>query len=208
MDTLRHHIDIHSSTILSDIALKIQKPLEEIKRIQKYKQENKSSDYANLDEILLEKSEIIESLIQEMVKIEKEKTIEIKINDSLQFPELINKYRDKSVTLFKEDIEWLIELEAVALENIFLVKLDLHLFLSKLYMSERTFFRKVKELTCLTPKKYFSTLKLYYAKRLMENKEYKSVNQVAYIIGHKDHSYFSQLIINEFKKTPSQILNK
>ena len=206
MENLNTHIDIHSTTILSDIASKIQKPLAEIKRIQEYKQANRSTDYANLDEVLLENSEVIEKLIAEMVKIEKEKKVEIKINDSLQFPELINKYRDKSVVLFKEDVEWLIELETLFIENISLKKFDLHLFLSKLYMSERTFFRKVKALTGITPKKYFSTLKLYYAKRLMEKREIKSVNQVVCKIGFNDHSYFTNIFIKEFGNAPSGIL--
>ena len=191
MENLNTHIDIHSTTILSDIALKIQKPLAEIKRIQEYKQANRSTDYANLDEVLLENSEVIEKLIAEMVKIEKEKKVEIKINDSLQFPELINKYRDRSVVLFKEDVEWLIEIETLLIEHISLKKFDLHLFLSKLYMSERTFFRKVKALTGITPKKYYSLLKLYYAKSLLEKRKIKNINQVAYTVGVEDQSYFT-----------------
>ncbi len=207
MENLNTHIDIHSTTILSDIASKIQKPLAEIKRIQEYKQANRSTDYANLDEVLLENSEVIEKLIAEMVKIEKEKKVEIKINDSLQFPELINKYRDRSVVLFKEDVEWLIELETLFIDNISLKKFDLHLFLSKLYMSERTFFRKVKALTGITPKKYYSLLKLYYAKRLLVNKEIKNINQVAYKVGVEDQSYFTNKFYMEFDKTPRMFLS-
>jgi len=206
METLKQQIDIHSSTILSDIALQIQKPLLEIKRIQAYKQANDSISYQNLNEVVLQNSEAIEKLITEMIKIETEKQIEIKINDSLQFPELINKYRDKSVVLFKEDIEWLINLESLFIEHVSLKKFDLQLFLSKLFMSERSFFRKVKGLTGLTPNKYFSTLKLFYAKQLFKNKEYKSVNQVVSRIGCKDHSYFTNKFTSEFAQTPREVM--
>jgi len=206
METLKQQIDIHSSTILSDIALQIQKPLLEIKRIQAYKQANDSISYQNLNEVVLQNSEAIEKLIAEMIKIETEKQIEIKINDSLQFPELINKYRDKSVVLFKEDIEWLINLESLFIEHVSLKKFDLQLFLSKLFMSERSFFRKVKGLTGLTPNKYFSTLKLFYAKQLFKNKEYKSVNQVVSRIGCKDHSYFTNKFTSEFAQTPREVM--
>ena len=206
METLKQQIDIHSTTILSDIAMQIQKPLLEIKRIQEYKQANDSISYQNLNEVVLQNSEAIEKLIAEMIKIETEKQIEIKINDSLQFPELINKYRDKSVVLFKEDIEWLINLESLFIEHVSLKKFDLQLFLSKLFMSERSFFRKVKGLTGLTPNKYFSTLKLFYAKQLFKNKEYKSVNQVVSRIGCKDHSYFTNKFTSEFAQTPREVM--
>lgn len=206
METLKQQIDIHSSTILSDIALQIQKPLLEIKRIQEYKQANDSISYQNLNEVVLQNSEAIEKLIAEMIKIEKEKQIEIKINDSLQFPELINKYRDKSVVLFKEDIEWLISLESLFIENVSLKKFDLQLFLSKLFMSERSFFRKVKKLTGITPYRYFSRIKLYLAKQLLANLRFKSIRQVAISVGITDHAYFSKLFKIEFGCKPGHSL--
>jgi len=206
METLKQQIDIHSSTILSDIALQIQKPLLEIKRIQEYKQANDSISYQNLNEVVLQNSEAIEKLITEMIKIETEKQIEIKINDSLQFPELINKYRDKSVVLFKEDIEWLISLESLFIENVSLKKFDLQLFLSKLFMSERSFFRKVKCLTGLTPNKYFKKIKLYKAENMIKNKSNKQIVQIAFSVGILDQSYFTSLFINEFGLTPSSVL--
>lgn len=203
METLNNQIDIHSTTILSDIALQIQKPLLEIKRIQEYKQANNSISHQNLNEVILQNSEAIEKLIAEMIKIEKEKQIEIKINDSLQFPELINKYRDKSVVLFKEDIEWLISLESLFIEHIYLNKFDLQLFLSKIYMSERTFFRKVKNLTGLTPNKYFIKIKMYKAEKVIRHKSNKQIHQLALSVGILDQSYFTSLFVKEFEKTPS-----
>jgi len=203
METLKQQIDIHSTTILSDIAMQIQKPLLEIKRIQEYKQANDSISHQNLNEVVLQNSEAIENLISEMIKIEKEKQIEIKINDSLQFPELINKYRDKSVTLFKEDIEWLISLESLFIEHISLVKFDLQLFLSKMFMSERSFFRKVKHLTGLTPSKYFTKIKLYLGQSVILKKESGSISNVSNLIGFSNQSYFSKLFLKEFGFSPS-----
>jgi len=208
MKTLQHHIDISSSTILSDIALKIKKPLDEIKRIQEMKQVNNSIELNNLNEVVLQNSETIELLIEEMLKIEKEKKIEIKINDSLQFPELINKYRDKSVVLFKEDIEWLISLERIFIENISSTKFNLHYFLSNLYISERTFFRKVRNLTGLTPAKYFSKIKLYMGRYLILNRESGSISNISILVGLSDQSYFSKLFLSEFSCTPTTIKNK
>jgi AraC-like DNA-binding protein len=208
MEKLNHQIDIHSTTILSDIAMQIQKPLLEIKRIQEYRSANHQTDYANLNEVVLQNSEAIENLIAEMIKIEKEKQIEIKINDSLQFPELINKYRDKSVVLFKEDVEWLISLETLFIEHISLKKFDLQLFLSKLFMSERSFFRKVKLNTGLTPYKYFSKIKLHYAKYLIEKKECKSINMISEKVGINDQSYFTHKFSKLFHLTPRQIMDQ
>jgi len=206
METLRHHIDISSSTILSDIALKIRKPLDEIKRIQEMKQVNNSIELNNLNEVVLQNSETIELLIAEMLKIEKEKKIEIKINDSLQFPELINKYRDKSIVLFKEDIEWLIRLEALILSNCDCIKFNLQIYLPEFLISERTFFRKIRQLTGLTPVKYFSKIKLFKARKLLIDNDSRNIYSIALRVGMPDQSYFTSKFKSEFGATPNSLI--
>ena len=70
-------------------------------------------------------------------------------------------------------------------------------------MDRKTLYKKVKINTGLTPTQYIKTLRLKLAKDLLENREYKTVKEIAKQVGFKKTAYFSNLFKEEYGKSPS-----
>ena len=75
-----------------------------------------------------------------------------------------------------------------------------------LYMSRTKLFRRIKQLTGLTPNQYLREVRLNEAKTLLETKRSTSVKATALSIGFRDISYFSKLYKERFGKLPSAYL--
>lgn len=217
-------IDWQSQRVLSQIADEINKPLTEIIRLIQYlKSKPDATDHETqrLSSIMLESSEQIESLIEDLLKIEQNKKIEILVHDKFKYPNLY-KFNDVRINtsnnlitqltetpenrISKADLEWLIQLETTILENIDSYSLCVPWLAGELAVSERQIFRKIEKFTGLTPNKYLRNLKLYFAKELLENYTYSTVNEVASAVGLKDPHYFSRLYKKEFGRKPKDYL--
>jgi AraC-like DNA-binding protein len=217
-------IDWDSQRVLSQIADEINKPLTEIIRLIEYlrtKPNATEQETKRLSSIMLESSEQIESLIEHILKIEQNKKIEILVHDKFKYPDLyrfdevkinssnnlmthLNETSENRIS--KADLEWLIQLETTILENIDSYSLCVPWLAGQLAVSERQIFRKIEKFTGLTPNKYIRNLKLHFAKELLENYTYSTVNEVACGIGMKDPHYFSSLYKKEFGKKPKEYL--
>ncbi len=217
-------IDWESQRVLSQIADEINKPLTEIIRLIQYlrsKPDTTDHETQRLSSIMLESSEQIESLIEDILKIEQNKKIEILVHDKFKYPSLY-KFNEVKINasnnlmthlketpgnrISKADLDWLIQLETTILENIDSYSLCVSWLAGELAVSERQIFRKIEKFTGLTPNKYIRNLKLYFAKELLENYTYSTVNEVASAIGLKDPHYFSSLYKKEFGKKPKEYL--
>ena len=216
-------IDWESQKVLSQIADEINKPLTEMIRLIQYlrtKPNTSDQEAKRLSTIMLESSEQIESLIADIVRIEQNNRIEILIHDKFKYPNLyifnnvalptnnlvdqVNQAAENKVS--KADLEWLMQLEATIIENIDSHTLSVPWLAGQLAISERQIFRKIEKFTGLTPNKYIRNLKLHFAKELLENYTYSTVNEVASAIGMKDPHYFSNLYKKEFGKKPKAYL--
>lgn len=217
-------IDWDSQKVLSQIADEINKPLMEIIRLIEYlrtKPNTTEQETKRLSSIMLESSEQIESLIEDLLKIEQNKKIEILVHDKFRYPSFYN-FNDVSISssnnlktqlkessnnrISKSDLEWLIKLETTILENIDSYALCVPWLAGQLAVSERQIFRKIEKFTGLTPNKYIRNLKLYKAKELLEDYTFSTVNEVASAVGLKDPHYFSNLFKKEFGKKPKEYL--
>ena len=217
-------IDWGSQKVLSQIADEINKPLAEMVRLIQYlqsKPDTTDQETKRLSSIMLESSEQIESLIENILKVEENKRIEILVHDKFKYPDLykfnqtninpsnnlINHlHKDSNNRISKSDLEWLIQLESKVLENIDFYGLCVPWLAGQLAISERQIFRKIEKFTGLTPNKYIRNLKLYKAKELLENYTFSTVNEVACAVGLKDPHYFSNLYKKEFGKKPKDYL--
>lgn len=65
---------------------------------------------------------------------------------------------------------------------------------------------KVQELTGFTVGKYVRELRLWEARRMLEEGDYGSVKAVSLSVGFKDTKYFSRIFKNRFGKNPSEFL--
>jgi len=217
-------IDWESQRVLSQIADGINKPLTEIVRLiqhLKSKPDATNHETQRLSSIMLESSEQIESLIEDILRIEQNKKIEILVHDKFKYPNLY-KFNDVKINasnnlinqlketpesrVSKADLEWLIQLETTILKNIDSYSLCVPWLAGELAVSERQIFRKIEKFTGLTPNKYIRNLKLCFAKELLENYTYSTVNEVASAVGLKDPHYFSSLYKKEFGKKPKEYL--
>ncbi|PCJ30114.1 MAG: hypothetical protein COA99_18615 [Moraxellaceae bacterium] len=217
-------IDWDSQRVLSQIADEINKPLTRIvqliQHIQK-KSDMTEHETKQLSSIMLESSEQIELLIEDILKIEENNRIEILVHDKFKYPGLymfnnvkINSSNnlithlneDSKNRVSKSDLEWLILLETTIIENIDSYSLCVSWLAGRLAVSERQVFRKIEKFTGLTPNKYIRNIKLYKAKELLEAYTFSTVNEVASAIGLKDPHYFSSLYKKEFGKKPKEYL--
>jgi len=73
-------------------------------------------------------------------------------------------------------------------------------------LSERTLYRRLKELTGLTPAAWLREQRLEYARRLLESGARPTVAQVAYAAGFVNADYFGQLYFQRFGCRPSDHL--
>lgn len=224
MQKTKSTIDWESQRVLSQIADEINKPLARIvKLLQHIQKKSDMTDYETqqLSSIMLESSEQIEALIEDIVRAEQNKKIEILVKAKFKNPRLyifdemslnasnnlknhLNENPENRIS--QSDLEWLLQLETTILDNIDFYGLCVPWLAGKLATSERQIFRKIEKFTGLTPNKYIRSVKLYYAKELLENYTYSTVNEVAGAIGMKDPHYFSNLYKKEFGKKPKEYL--
>lgn len=106
----------------------------------------------------------------------------------------------------KDDQEWLKRLEHVSKKFIGDTTFGIERLSDEMALSPRQLFRKVRQLTGMTPKKYIQELRFQKARQLLETKTYSSVKAVSFAIGMKDVKYFSQRFKARFGKHPSSYL--
>ena len=104
------------------------------------------------------------------------------------------------------DTEWLEKLESVTLSQIDNVNLVIDHIAREMELSERQFYRRVKENTGQTPNQYIKTIRLTAARKLLEDRTHNSVKSVALSVGFKDIKYFSLQFKKAFGRLPSEYL--
>lgn len=102
---------------------------------------------------------------------------------------------------------WTKTLNQLLLENLEEPELTNSTLAHRMYMSERAFYRKVKETTGLTPNHYVRVIRLKRAKQLLQSGQYSQVKEVARRVGFLKTSYFSQLFEKAYGQRPSEIIH-
>lgn len=74
-------------------------------------------------------------------------------------------------------------------------------------ISNKQVYRKVKQLTGMSPVEYIKSIRMKKAAMLLHQKKF-TVAEVMYMVGFSSHSYFSKCFQAEFGKTPRQYLNE
>lgn len=104
--------------------------------------------------------------------------------------------------------EWLTQLEEVLKNRLSNRNLSNPQLAKRLNMSERQFYRKVLKTTGKTPNQYFTQFRMKKALELMQTKEYKTVREIAFALGYKKDSYFSNLFKQEYGVSPLERLRE
>lgn len=75
--------------------------------------------------------------------------------------------------------------------------------LPHLGMSRSKFYRKLKELTGMSPVEYFRKLRLDYSVQILLKSNF-SISEISYKVGFSDIKYFTKIFQKEYKMTPSE----
>lgn len=114
--------------------------------------------------------------------------------------------RQTQPPLPKVDTEWLEKLEKVALSKLGNVNLLIEDIAREMELSERQFYRRIRENVGQTPNQYLKTLRLNTARKFLEEQTYDSVKVTALSVGFKDIKYFSHQFKKEFGRLPSEYI--
>lgn len=104
------------------------------------------------------------------------------------------------------DREWLETFEAYVQKHFAGGTLSVSSLAYEFAMSESTLLRQLKRLTGLTPLQYIQEVRLSEARKLLENRTYNSVAQVASKVGYEDASSFTRVFKQRFGKRPSELM--
>jgi len=103
---------------------------------------------------------------------------------------------DRALLNFNRQLTRLID------ENLDKDHFDVNHLCDELHLTERTLYRKVKELCGSTPAKLITERRLLKARSLYEKKVYKSVRQLALAVGFKNSTRFSDKFYERFGLRP------
>ncbi len=113
---------------------------------------------------------------------------------------------DVETIINQKDMEWLTELEKVVAATMTQFDFNTEGVAEKMFMGRSQFFKKVKQLTGITPNEYVQEMRLTHARTLLENRRVTTVKEAAFSVGFKDVRYFSELFKKRFGKLPSDYL--
>jgi len=108
--------------------------------------------------------------------------------------------------LTQEEKEWVGKLENIILEYISDPLFNMEFLGKKMGVSRRQLQRNIKKTIGVTPKIYLKEFRLSTAFRLLINKEYKSVKEVAHSVGFANRDYFSKLFKERYGQLPSKYI--
>lgn len=109
-------------------------------------------------------------------------------------------------TLGKEDQEWLEKLEDKVKTGLTRFDFNVGFLADEMSTSRQTLFRRLKQLTGLSPIKYLQEARLTQARELLEEEMVFSVKAASLEVGIKDTKYFSSQFKARFGKSPSEYL--
>lgn len=102
--------------------------------------------------------------------------------------------------------KWLNRLHAIINNNLSDPSLNNEQIAEALEISERHLFRKVKEITNLSPQRYVSRFRLKRARQYLLDGRFKTVKETSFSVGFRNTSYFIRQFEREFGVKPLQVL--
>lgn len=107
-----------------------------------------------------------------------------------------------------EPNKWLLRLDKIIEKQIGEAALDNERLAKELAVSERNLFRKVKEMTGLSPQKYLRQYRMHQAIKYLKSGRYRTVKETANAVGYANVSYFISLFEDKFGVKPLRVLQE
>ncbi len=120
--------------------------------------------------------------------------------------EILNKEETTVIEISEADQKWLEKAETIITNEIANSLFSVDYLAEQIKTPRKKLYKKVKQLTGLTPNQYIRTIRLKIAKDFLEQQTYKTVKEVAHQVGFQRVDYFSNLYKKEYGKSPIQYL--
>ncbi len=104
------------------------------------------------------------------------------------------------------DQQWLERLENVVRQHLADPQFTTEFVAEKMTISRRQLQRRLQQLVGLSPHAYIQEIRLHEARHLLEKRAFKSVKEVARVLGYPNTEYFSRQFRGRFGKVPSEYL--
>ncbi|MCP4439000.1 MAG: helix-turn-helix domain-containing protein [Aureispira sp.] len=115
--------------------------------------------------------------------------------------------KSSSNQLSLEDLDWIKRVESYTSKNLSNSNFNSTQLFLEMNMTDRTFRRKLKRITGMSPVKYIRELRLQAARELLELKKYNSIQQVCTATGFGTPHYFTKQFKARFGKVPTEYLD-
>lgn len=102
--------------------------------------------------------------------------------------------------------EWIQELNKNIQENLANPDFNILYLAQQMGMSERQFYRKVKQQTGYRPHQLVQSVRLEKANELLQSKEYTCIVTISKIVGFKNFNVFANLYLQEYGRHPDYYL--
>ncbi len=102
-----------------------------------------------------------------------------------------------------QDEKFLSQITAVIEDHIDDTGLNVNALCDLYGVNNKQIYRKLKQLTGMTPVDYIKSIRMKKAAMLLQQKKF-TVAEVMYMVGFSNHSYFSKCFQSEFGRTPRQ----
>jgi signal transduction histidine kinase/CheY-like chemotaxis protein/ligand-binding sensor domain-containing protein/AraC-like DNA-binding protein len=103
------------------------------------------------------------------------------------------------------DANWLEKAEVICQQNIGNSAFGVKDLADQMAISDRQLTRRLKEITGLTPNKYFRAIKLHHAREMVNTGKFRTLSELSYHVGFDDPQYFSRLYKSTFGKSPLEV---
>ena len=107
----------------------------------------------------------------------------------------------------RHDREWLEQLNAIVVRNLTNEKFSVDMLAAEMALSRSNLRRKLKGVTGLSPIDYIRLVRLKSAATLLKEGKHR-VNEVCYLVGFQNHSYFARCFQKQFGVLPKDYMKE
>ena len=109
--------------------------------------------------------------------------------------------------MHKEDKELLLHITETVYDNIENENLSMDLIANEIAISKMQLYRKIKEVTGMTPTEYIRSIRLNHAEKLLKTTS-KTVQEIMYQSGFNNKAYFYREFSKKYHLTPKEYRNQ
>lgn len=128
------------------------------------------------------------------------------LQQQLRLQQLASNPNTVSSEIINEEQQFLLQVNQIIQQNLDNPQLSVATLSQALGISSKQLYRKIKQCTDLTAVEYIRKLRLQHAASLLKNPSF-TINEVMYMVGFNNPSYFSRTFAGQFGMSPTEYRN-